>query len=91
MMLNGNIAHDIAVFIVLYFNCPSHRGGRSYSLMATGRNDLLWRSVVHLGNLCLRLKVLWYDSSVACRGWEALSIMGTKTHIRGFMTKGQNS
>jgi len=75
MMLRGNIAHYIAVFIVLYFHCPSHKGGRSYSLMATGRKDLLWRSVVHPGNLSLRLKVLWYDSSVACRGWEALSII----------------
>jgi len=43
--------------------------------MATGRKYLLWRSVVHLSNLSLRLKVLWYDTSVACRGWEALSII----------------
>jgi len=43
--------------------------------MATGRKDLLWRSVVHLGTLSLRLKVLWYDSSVECRGWEALSMI----------------
>jgi len=33
-------------------------------LMATGRKDLLWCSVVHLGTLSLRLKVLWYDTSV---------------------------
>jgi len=32
--------------------------------MATGRKDLLWRSGVHLGTLSLRLKVLWYDTSV---------------------------
>ena len=51
------------------------KGEELYSLMVIGRKDLLWCSVVHLGGLSLRLKVLWYDFSVVCRGWEALSII----------------
>ncbi len=51
------------------------KGQELYSLMATGRKDLLWCSVVHLGGLSLLLKVIWYDSIVTCRGWEALSII----------------
>jgi len=42
------------------------KGEELYNLMSTGRKDLRWHSVVPLGSL--RLKVLWSDSSVACRG-----------------------
>ena len=45
------------------------------SLMATGRNDFLWRSVVHRGGISLALNVLLWLTTTSWSGWEPLSKM----------------
>ncbi len=54
---------------------PPQLSTEMYSLMATGRKDFLWRSVVHCGGNSLLLKVLLCVTSTSCRGWESLSTM----------------
>ena len=45
------------------------------SLMATGRNDFLWRSVVHLTGIRLELNVLLWLTTTSWSAWEPFAKM----------------
>ncbi|XP_041824014.1 NEDD8 ultimate buster 1-like [Melanotaenia boesemani] len=48
-----------------------------WSLIAAGRNDLLYRSLEQRGWISLLLKLLFNLSSVLWRGWEGLSLIAS--------------